>query len=91
MIFGLVVFISMLPMDFCAAAKVTYLETKRPWMAGHAEVISDWGGALSYGCGGAAIIRYGWSFTTVFILLCLGAASELGTVLGWRFTNKVVT
>jgi hypothetical protein len=86
-IFAVVVFCAMLPMDIAAAAKITFLEHHRPWIAGFCEVVNDWGGALSFGVGGAAIIRYGLSFTTVVIFLALGSASVLGTVVGYRLST----
>jgi len=89
LIFGLVVFLAMLPMDMAAAAKNTYLDTGKSWKAGHMEVINDFGGILSYGVGGAAVLRFGFSPTTVWVFLCLGCASEIGTVLGWKLTNRV--
>lgn len=88
MILALVVFLAMFPMDISAAAKVSFLERHKPWMAGHMEVINDWGGALSYGIGGSALLRYGFSFTTLAIFVALGFASELGTVTGYRLTNR---
>lgn len=81
----------MLPMDIAGAAKIAFLDKERPVLAGHCELISDWGGALSYGVGGASILRYGFSLTTVVIFLALGAASELGTVIGWKITHRAVT
>lgn len=80
----------MLPMDLCASMKITLLDRGSPWLAGHCELVSDWGGVLSYGIGGASVLRYGLSLTTVFIFLCLGAASELGTVLGYKLTHRAV-
>lgn len=77
-------------MDVASSAKVAFLENGKPWCAGHCEVISDWGGALSYGVGGASILRYGASFTTVAIFLALGCASEIGTTLGYKLTHRAV-
>lgn len=78
----------MLPMDVASAAKIDLLDRNKPWHAGGCEVINDWGGALTYGIGGAAILRYRASLTTVVIFLALGCASILGTVLGHRLTNR---
>lgn len=91
MIYGLVVFLAMAPMDCAGAMKISFLEQGHPWRAGHCELISDWGGVLSYGVGGASVLHFGLSFTTAFIFLCLGCASELGTVLGHKLTHRAVT
>lgn len=80
----------MLPMDCAAAMKVTFLERKQPWLAGHCEVICDWGGALSYGSAGMGALHYQFSPTTVVIFAALGTASEIGTVLGYKLTHRAV-
>ena len=90
MILALVVFCAMLPMDCAAAAKITLLDRRKPMLAGLCEVVNDWGGVLSYGVGGVALLRYGASFTTAVIFLALGAASVLGTTLGFHITNRAV-
>jgi len=77
-------------MDMAAAMKVTLLDQHRPFRAGLCEVVSDWGGVLSYGVGGVGALRYGFSLTTTAIFLALGTASVLGTVLGHRLTNRSV-
>jgi hypothetical protein len=89
-ILALVVFLSMAPMDTAAAMKITYLERHHPWRAGLCEVVSDYGGVLSYGVGGVACLRYRLSITTGVIFVALGTASILGTVLGHRLTNRSV-
>ena len=90
MILALVVFLAMLPMDIAAAAKIDLLDQHHPWLAGYCEIVNDWGGALTYGIGGAAILRYRLSITTIVIFLSLGAASVLGTFLGYRLTNREI-
>lgn len=80
----------MTPMDTASAMKVAYLEQHQAWRAGLCEVVSDWGGALSYGLSGVGLFRYRASFTTAVIFLALGCASIFGTVLGHRLTNRSV-
>lgn len=88
MILALVAFLSMLPMDACGAMKIDLLDQNKPWAAGLCELVSDWGGVLSYGVTGAGVLRYRLSLTTCVIFASLGLASLLGTVLGHRLTNR---
>jgi hypothetical protein len=85
---ALVVFCSMAPMDTAAALKIVLLTQGRPWAAGGCEVVNDYGGILSYGVGGASVLKYGLSFTTVVIFVALGAASLLGTRAGYWLAHR---
>jgi hypothetical protein len=91
LIFALIAFLSMMPMDTAAAMKINLLDQNKPWKAGFCEIVSDWGGALSYGVSGAGVLRYGASFTTAVIFMALGSASLIGTVVGNRLTHRSVT
>lgn len=88
LLLALVVFVAMFAQDSAASAKVKFLETGHPWLAGHCELVNDWGAALSIGISGGALFKYGASLTTVVIFLALGFASELGTWTGYRLTNR---
>ena len=82
MILAAVVFVAMALMDTAAACKILLLSHGHPWLSGLAEAVNDLGGVLSYGIGGAALLRYGASPTTGVILSSLCCASVLGTRLG---------
>lgn len=80
----------MVPMDTAAAMKINLLDQNRPLRAGFCELVSDWGGVLSYGVSGVGVLRYGWSTTTAVIFAALGCASILGTVGGHKLTHRSV-
>ena len=98
MLIALYVFLAMGVMDTFAALKVDTLDRKdlgkwrRRLIAGGCEAGNDLGGIFSYGLGGASMLRYGESITTVVILSALCIASVLGTSLGdevnCRLTSK---
>lgn len=89
MTYALIVFLAMAVMDSTGALKVRCLATGHPWWAGHAELIGDQTGALSYGVTGASLIRFGFSGTTVLILCALALASELGTHIGYHIGKGI--
>jgi hypothetical protein len=88
MLIPLIVFGSMLFMDICEAIKIDALSNeawgkwRRRIVASLSEVGHDEGSAFAVGVGGASIYHYGVGLTSGMILLALGTAAVLGTVLG---------
>ena len=88
MLTALIVFVAMSVMDAFGALKIDTLDRKdlkiwrRRMLAGLCEMGNDLGGIMSYGLGGASLLRYGVSITTAVILTALCSASMVGTALG---------
>ena len=88
MIVAAIVFVAMLGMDICETIKIDALSNQRfsKWRrrgyASLAEVGHDEGSAFAVGVGGASVYHYGVSLVSAMILLALGAAAVLGTILG---------
>lgn len=88
MILDLIVFVAMFIQDTSGASKINFLDRGKPWKAGVAEAVNDWGGALSYGVGGYSVAKYGICLQSAGIMLSLGLAAVTGTVFGDWLTRR---
>lgn len=89
MLLALVVGVSMLAKDILNAGYVVFLADGKSWLAGWCDVFSDIALVSSVGLPGAEIVRHGFTFTTVMVVVAMSVGSLAGTIAGSRISRRV--